>query len=80
MAGLGVLFGKLQQGVIENQQIIQVAKLRADTEDLYGTKLGTISAGSERPGGFSRDDGASVRKVSLAAIRVFCAQVGQAGG
>lgn len=67
--GLGVLFGKLQQGVIENQQIIQVAKLRADTEDLYGTKLGTISAGSERPGGFSRDDGASVRKVSLAAFR-----------
>lgn len=62
--GLGVLFGKLQQGVIENQQIIQVAKLRADTEDLYGTKLGAISAGSERPGGFSRDDGASVRKVS----------------
>ncbi|KAH8149030.1 uncharacterized protein LAJ45_07006 [Morchella importuna] len=60
--GLGVLFGKLQQGVIENQQMLQIAKLRADTEDLYGQKLGTISAGSERPGGFARDDGASVRK------------------
>lgn len=45
--------------------MLQIAKLRADTEDLYGQKLGTISAGSERPGGFARDDGASVRKVRI---------------
>lgn len=52
---------------------MQVAKLRADTEELYGQKLGTISAGSERAGGFGRDDGASVRKVSCVPIRLSCA-------
>ncbi|CUS13793.1 unnamed protein product [Tuber aestivum] len=60
--GLGVLFGKLQQGVIENQQILQISKLRADAEDAYGQRLATIPAGAEKPGGFGRDDGASVRK------------------
>ncbi|KAL7266647.1 Rho-GTPase-activating protein 8 [Rhizina undulata] len=60
--GLGVLFGKLQQGVVENQQILNIAKLRADAEELYGQKLTLIPAGNERPGGFSKDEGASVRK------------------
>ncbi|KAI5779517.1 hypothetical protein EDC01DRAFT_755136 [Geopyxis carbonaria] len=60
--GLGVLFGKLQQGIVENQQVLQIAKLRADAEDLYGAKLMAIPAGADRAGGFGRDDGASVRK------------------
>lgn len=61
--GLGVLFGKLQQGVIENQQVLQIAKLRADAEDAYGARLEAIPTTSDRAGGFSRDDGASVKKV-----------------
>ncbi|CAL3963124.1 unnamed protein product [Diplocarpon coronariae] len=61
--GLGVLFGKLQQGVQENQQMLTIAKMRAEAEDLYGMKLGEIGAATDRiPGGFSKDDGASVKK------------------
>ncbi|KAH7305143.1 rho-GTPase-activating protein-like protein [Rhexocercosporidium sp. MPI-PUGE-AT-0058] len=61
--GLGVLFGKLQQGVQENQQMLTIARMRAEAEDLYGMKLGEIGAATDRiGGGFSRDDGASVKK------------------
>jgi hypothetical protein len=64
-AGLGVLFGKLQQGVQENQQIITVARMRADAEEQYATSLASINPATERiTGGFGRDEGASVRKVS----------------
>lgn len=60
-----MLFQKLQQGVQENEQILTVARMRADAEDLYGQKLGDIEAVTDRiDGGFQRDDGASVKKVS----------------
>jgi hypothetical protein len=66
LPGLGVLFGKLQQGVQENQQILTVARMRADAEDVYGNSLNGIGSATERiTGGFSRDEGASVRKVGL---------------
>ncbi|KAK5173509.1 Rho-GTPase-activating protein 8 [Saxophila tyrrhenica] len=62
-AGLGVLFGKLQQGVQENEQILTVARMRAEAEDIYGARLGDIEAATGRiDGGFQRDDGASVKK------------------
>lgn len=61
-----MLFGKLQQGVIENQQILTIARMRADAEDVYGTRLGDIiPAVDKMTGGFARDDGASVRKVCI---------------
>ena len=61
--GLGVLFGKLQQGVIENQQILTIARMRADAEELYGRKLADIAPTTDKmTGGFARDDGASLRK------------------
>ncbi|SMR55004.1 unnamed protein product [Zymoseptoria tritici ST99CH_1E4] len=61
--GLGVLFGKLQQGVQENDQVLTIARMRADAEDLYGQKLGEIQYATDRiEGGFQRDDGASVKK------------------
>jgi hypothetical protein len=64
IAGLGVLFGKLQQGVAENQQMLTIARMRAEAEDVYGMRLGEIGSATDRiTGGFSRDDGASVRKV-----------------
>jgi len=70
--GLGVLFGKLQQGAAENQQILTIARMRADAEDIYGQKLGDIAPTTDRmTGGFSRDDGASVRKVSPQRIWSF---------
>lgn len=61
--GLNVLFDKLQQGCVENQQVVQVAKLRVEAEDAYGQRLLAIPPAAEKPGGFARDDGASVRKV-----------------
>ncbi|KAI1429448.1 hypothetical protein F5Y12DRAFT_403402 [Xylaria sp. FL1777] len=62
-AGLGVLFSKLQQGVHENRQILTIARMRAEAEELYGQRLGDIAPAADKiTGGFSRDDGASVRK------------------
>ncbi|KAL8768110.1 MAG: hypothetical protein Q9209_005573 [Squamulea sp. 1 TL-2023] len=61
--GLGVLFGKLQQGVIENQQVLTIARMRAEAEEQYGRRLGEIAPTTDRmTGGFARDDGASLRK------------------
>lgn len=63
--GLGVLFGKLNQGVQENRQILTIARLRAEAEETYGQRLGDIAPAADKiTGGFSKDDGASVRKVS----------------
>ncbi|PFH61952.1 hypothetical protein XA68_15714 [Ophiocordyceps unilateralis] len=62
-AGLGVLFGKLQQGVLENRQILTIARLRAEAEDTYGQRLRDIAPAADKiGGGFARDDGATVRK------------------
>ncbi|CCX06831.1 hypothetical protein FPQ18DRAFT_352472 [Pyronema domesticum] len=59
--GLGVLFNKLQQGIVENQQVLTVARLRADAEELYAQKLVAIPVTSDKLGGFARDDGATAR-------------------
>ncbi|KAF7548597.1 hypothetical protein G7046_g8619 [Stylonectria norvegica] len=62
-AGLGVLFSKLQQGVNENRQVLSVARMRAEAEDVYCQRLGEITPTADKvTGGFSRDDGATVRK------------------
>lgn len=50
----------------ENEQILTVARMRAEAEDIYGQRLGDIEAVTNRiDGGFQRDDGASTKKVSL---------------
>jgi hypothetical protein len=62
--GLGILFQKLQQGITENQQMLTIASMRADAEEMYSERLGDIAPTIDRmTGGFTRDDGASVRKV-----------------
>lgn len=69
-SGLGVLFGKLQQGVVENRQLLTIARMRAEAEDVYGQRLFEIAPAVDKiPNGFNRDDGASVRKV-----RITCRQ------
>ncbi|OJJ42944.1 hypothetical protein ASPZODRAFT_136806 [Penicilliopsis zonata CBS 506.65] len=61
--GLGVLYGKLQQGVVENKQILTIAAVRADAEEVYGLRLGDIAPAVDRmTTGFTKDDGASIRK------------------
>ena len=50
----------------ENQQILTVARMRAEAEDVYGQKLGEIEVATLKiDGGFVKDDGASVRKVRI---------------
>ena len=62
--GLGILFQKLQQGVVENNQILTIATMRAEAEELYSERLADIAPTIDRlTGGFMRDDGASTRKV-----------------
>ncbi|OLN84482.1 Rho-GTPase-activating protein 8 [Colletotrichum chlorophyti] len=62
-AGLGVLFSKLQQGVQENRQILTIARMRAESEEIYSQRLADIAPAADKiQGGFSRDDGASLRK------------------
>ncbi|KAL3478213.1 hypothetical protein BJX99DRAFT_224821 [Aspergillus californicus] len=61
--GLGVLYGKLQQGAVENKQILTIASMRADAEEMYSQRLGDIAPSVDRMvAGFAKDDGASVRK------------------
>ncbi|KAI5290416.1 hypothetical protein KEM52_000453 [Ascosphaera acerosa] len=62
--GLNVLYGKLQQGVTENQQLLTIATLRADAEDAYSERLSAIPPAADKLAGtgFARDDGASARK------------------
>jgi hypothetical protein len=53
--------------VAENEQVLTIARMRAEAEDVYGMRLGEIGAATDKiQGGFARDDGASVRKVRLA--------------
>ncbi|KAM0470243.1 hypothetical protein ACHAPX_010031 [Trichoderma viride] len=62
-AGLGVLFSKLQQGVVEDRQVLTIARLRAEAEEAYGQRLSDIAPAADKlSGGFGRDDGATVRK------------------
>lgn len=64
VTGLAVLHGKLQQGILENQQLLSLASLRADAEEAYSGKLAQIAPAVDGIGdGFMRDDGASARKV-----------------
>lgn len=69
-SGLGVLFGKLQQGVVENRQLLTIARMRAEAEDVYGQRLSEIAPAVDKiPNGFNRDDGASVRKVRITCLQ-----------
>ena len=55
--------------------MLQIARLRAEAEDIYGMKLAEIGPATDRiSGGFSGDDGASVRKVGDTALLLpgFC--------
>lgn len=74
--GLGVLYGKLQQGIAENQQILTIASMRADAEEAYASKIGDIAPAVDRiTNGFTKDEGASVRKVgfSRSTMEMLCA-------
>ena len=69
VTGLGVLFEKLQQGARENRQVLTIARMRAEAEDAYSSRLADIVPNADKiSGGFSRDDGATIRKVRVPAL------------
>lgn len=48
----------------ENQQLLTIAQMRADAEDVYGQHMSDIIPATDQvKDGFGKDDGASVRKV-----------------
>lgn len=50
---------------MEDRQVLTIARLRAEAEEAYGQRLSEIAPAADKlTGGFSRDDGATVRKVS----------------
>lgn len=62
---MGVLYGKLQKGVAENEQLLTIVRMRAEAEDQYGQRLGEIGRETDKiKGGFAGDDGMSIRKVN----------------
>ncbi|KAF9205405.1 hypothetical protein BGZ49_004086 [Haplosporangium sp. Z 27] len=62
VTGINVLHGKIDQGAVEDQEIMTYIKERIDVEQRYGNAL--IEMGNRRLklDGFLRDDGASLRK------------------
>ncbi|CAG8476208.1 178_t:CDS:10 [Racocetra persica] len=75
--GINILYDKLDQGNVENDEIIEFLKERIAVEELYGKKLCDLSQISSRPNGFQRDDGASLRR-SFEIVKQECDQIGQA--
>jgi hypothetical protein len=62
---------------MENQQVLTTASMRADAEEMYGERMADIAPTVDRMnGGFSRDDGASVRKVWMGYSQYMAAQRG----
>lgn len=50
--------------MVEDRQVLTIARLRAEAEEAYGQRLSDIAPAADKlSGGFSRDDGATVRKV-----------------
>ncbi|KAF9171889.1 hypothetical protein BGX20_006755, partial [Mortierella sp. AD010] len=62
VTGINVLHAKIDQGAVEDQEILTYLKERIDVEQRYGNAL--IEMGNRRLklDGFLRDDGASLRK------------------
>lgn len=56
------LFAKLGQGIIENEEVIALARRRAEAEEAHGNKLQQIARDAYRKDGFVKDDGASLRR------------------
>lgn len=60
--GLETLFSKLNQGIVENSELLALAQARAEAEEAHGARLQTISQNSQpKPQGFGKDDGASMK-------------------
>ena len=60
--GVNTLFAKLSQGIVENEEVLSLARRRAEHEEAHGQRLLNQASDSFRKGGFQRDDGATTKK------------------
>lgn len=62
-SGINVLFEKLSQGCVENDEVLAMAAARAEAEEQYGHKLQDIPTSyGPKKSGFGKDDGASLKR------------------
>ncbi|KAK9473044.1 uncharacterized protein V1510DRAFT_393521 [Dipodascopsis tothii] len=63
VSGINKLQAKLQQGCVENNELVALIKARADAEEQYAARLQETGFDcAPKPQGFGRDEGASLRK------------------
>ncbi|RIB26485.1 hypothetical protein C2G38_2163220 [Gigaspora rosea] len=75
--GIKVLYDKLEQGCVENEEIVEFLRERITIEELYGKQLFDLSKRESYNDGFLRDDGASLRR-AFDNIKNECEQLGRA--
>jgi hypothetical protein len=73
--GLNVLYGKMQQGCVECDEILNFFRQRIAIEEMYANKLCELSETKLSPHGFNRDDGASLKR-TFENIKQESAQLG----
>nr|CAG8469291.1 10639_t:CDS:10 [Entrophospora candida] len=74
--GMTILYDKLEQGKVENEEIITFLRERISVEETYGKRLCDLSKSSSRKDGFLRDDGASLRR-SFETVKSECGKLGE---
>lgn len=69
LSGINVLFDKLEQGVMENSQILDFVSNRISLESAYASKLesttNNVLTSKSSTSGFDRDEGASIKQAFL---------------
>lgn len=73
--GVGVIFDKLRQGINENTEVLNMVSDRIQIENSYAANLQTFPVShSPTPGGFNRDEGASLRQSYVSFLDEICNQ------
>ncbi|CAG8497539.1 316_t:CDS:10 [Ambispora gerdemannii] len=75
--GIKVLYDKLEQGRIENEEIVAFFKERIAIEETYGQKLVELANSNYRSDGFMLDDGASLKR-TFESLKQECKVLGEA--
>ncbi|ODV95706.1 hypothetical protein PACTADRAFT_3392 [Pachysolen tannophilus NRRL Y-2460] len=76
LSGIDILFGKLYQGCVENDEFVSLFTTRMECELQYGKGLSQIPLQHQpNPSGFNKDDGASLKSCFLG----LCNEMGGEG-
>ncbi|KAK9761944.1 Rho-GTPase-activating protein 8, partial [Basidiobolus ranarum] len=75
-SGISRLNEKLHQGSIECEEILGFLKERSSIEEQYGSKLCELGKKKSKNGGFSKDDGASLKR-TFDCLKKECFELGE---